>query len=143
MGVHRIGEGIDGFPLLAPDGSVSDAPYSFASQPGRGVYLHSGGSIGLSHNIRVDGDITFPNSSAASPTFKTNYGSANTGIWTTTANNVVGLTNNGTATIETQNASGTLKIGFFNTAAVAQPTGVAVTAPGIHAALVSLGLITA
>lgn len=32
---------------------------------------------------------------------------------------------------------------FFGTAAIAQPTGVAVTAAGIHAALVSLGLITA
>jgi hypothetical protein len=34
-------------------------------------------------------------------------------------------------------------IGFFNTTPVAQPTGVAVSAAGIHAALVSLGLITA
>lgn len=35
------------------------------------------------------------------------------------------------------------KIGFYNHAAVAQQTGVAVTAAGIHAALVALGLITA
>lgn len=34
-------------------------------------------------------------------------------------------------------------IGFFEKTPVAQPTGVAVTAGGIHAALVSLGLITA
>ena len=34
-------------------------------------------------------------------------------------------------------------LGFFNTTPVAQPTGIAVTAGGIHAALVSLGLITA
>jgi hypothetical protein len=33
--------------------------------------------------------------------------------------------------------------GFFDHAAAAQPTGVPVTAAGIHAALVSLGLITA
>lgn len=38
------------------------------------------------------------------------------------------------------NATG---IGFFGATPVAQPTGVAVTAGGIHAALVSLGLITA
>jgi len=38
------------------------------------------------------------------------------------------------------NATG---IGFFATTPVAQPTGVAVSAAGIHAALVSLGLITA
>ena len=35
------------------------------------------------------------------------------------------------------------KLGFFNQAPVAQPTGVAVTAAGIHSALVTLGLITA
>jgi len=35
------------------------------------------------------------------------------------------------------------KLGFFSTTPVAQPTGVAVSAAGIHAALVSLGLITA
>lgn len=35
------------------------------------------------------------------------------------------------------------KIGFFNATPVAQPTGVAVDAAGIHAALVTLGLIAA
>lgn len=35
------------------------------------------------------------------------------------------------------------KMGFFGTAAVAKPTGVAVDAAGIHAALVTLGLIAA
>jgi hypothetical protein len=34
-------------------------------------------------------------------------------------------------------------LGFYNTAPIAQQTGVAVTAGGIHAALVALGLITA
>jgi hypothetical protein len=34
-------------------------------------------------------------------------------------------------------------LGFYNTAPIAKPTGVAVTAIGIHAALVSLGLIAA
>jgi hypothetical protein len=34
-------------------------------------------------------------------------------------------------------------LGFYGAAPVAQPTGVAVTAAAIHAALVSLGLITA
>lgn len=37
----------------------------------------------------------------------------------------------------------TTGLGFFGTSPVARPTGVAVTAAGIHAALVSLGLITA
>jgi hypothetical protein len=35
------------------------------------------------------------------------------------------------------------KVGFFNTAPIVKPTGVAVTAEGIHAALVALGLIGA
>lgn len=35
------------------------------------------------------------------------------------------------------------KIGFYGTAPVAQQTGVAVSAAGVHAALVALGLITA
>jgi hypothetical protein len=34
-------------------------------------------------------------------------------------------------------------VGFYGTAAVAKPTGVAVTAAGVHAALVTLGLIAA
>ena len=34
------------------------------------------------------------------------------------------------------------KIGFFNATPVVQQTGIAVTAAGIHAALVNLGLIT-
>lgn len=40
-------------------------------------------------------------------------------------------------------ATGNNKLGFFNAAAAARPTGVAVTAAGVHAALVTLGLITA
>lgn len=34
-------------------------------------------------------------------------------------------------------------LGFYGTGPVAQPTGVAVTAQGIHDALVAIGLITA
>ncbi len=34
-------------------------------------------------------------------------------------------------------------VGFYGTAPIAQQTGVAVTAGGVHAALVALGLITA
>lgn len=37
----------------------------------------------------------------------------------------------------------TQKLGFFNAAPVVKPTGVAATGPGVHAALVSLGLIAA
>ncbi len=40
-------------------------------------------------------------------------------------------------------ASSAPTMGFFGTTAVAKPSGVAVTASGIHAALVTLGLIAA
>lgn len=39
--------------------------------------------------------------------------------------------------------TGSTKLGFYGHAVIAQQTGVAVTAGGIHAALVALGLITA
>lgn len=42
----------------------------------------------------------------------------------------------------TQDATPNLQLGFFGVTPVAQPTAVPVTAAGIHAALVSLGLIT-
>jgi hypothetical protein len=45
----------------------------------------------------------------------------------------------GTRQIQASNAG----VGFFGTAPVAKPTGVAVSAAGIHAALVTLGLIAA
>lgn len=45
--------------------------------------------------------------------------------------------------IEVNATGGAPYLGFFGTAAVAKPTGVAVSAAGIHAALVTLGLIAA
>ena len=51
-------------------------------------------------------------------------------------------TSTGTKIGTTGGASGQ-KLGFFNTTPVVQQTGIAVTAAGIHAALVNLGLITA
>jgi hypothetical protein len=50
----------------------------------------------------------------------------------------------GTTAFEVTRNAGTsaTEIGFFNAVPVAQPTAVPVTAAGIHAALVSLGLIT-
>ena len=39
--------------------------------------------------------------------------------------------------------AGSQKMGFYGQTPAVQPTGVAVSAAGIHAALVTLGLITA
>lgn len=49
----------------------------------------------------------------------------------------------GSKILDLKNNAGTLQMGFFGTAAVNRPTGVAVDATSIHAALVTLGLITA
>lgn len=49
---------------------------------------------------------------------------------------------NGTK-IGTEGGASGQKLGFFNATPVVQQTGVAVSAAGIHAALVNLGLITA
>ena len=49
----------------------------------------------------------------------------------------------GTVTGMKVGTAGSQKLGFFGATPIVQPTGVAVTAAGIHAALVSLGLITA
>lgn len=56
------------------------------------------------------------------------------------------LVNNAAQRIEDEIITGDWQfsgnIGFYGTAPIAQQTGVAVTAAGIHAALVNLGLIT-
>lgn len=49
----------------------------------------------------------------------------------------------GSPVFKARAGSGTGLLGFFGTAPVAKPTGVAVSAAGVHAALVSLGLIGA
>jgi hypothetical protein len=49
----------------------------------------------------------------------------------------------GVNVLEFGEGSAAPRLGFFGTVSVAQPTGVAVTAAAIHAALVTLGLITA
>ena len=63
------------------------------------------------------------------------------------APNIEGTTNKavvtgGTAGTKVANATSEV-LGFYGTTGVAQQTGVAVSAAGVHAALVALGLITA
>jgi hypothetical protein len=57
--------------------------------------------------------------------------------------NTDGLTAGGSLAITQDLAHRGSKAGFYNTAPIAKQTGVAVTAAGIHAALVALGLIAA
>lgn len=49
----------------------------------------------------------------------------------------------GTSTGTKIGTSASQKLGFYNATPIVQQTGVAVTAGGVHAALVALGLITA
>lgn len=77
--------------------------------------------------VRFEGNLTPDFGTAADPTF--------TGT-TTVANLAV----TGNAAIGNAGAD---TVGFYGHAGIAQQTGVAVTAGGIHAALVALGLITA
>ena len=54
----------------------------------------------------------------------------------------IGTDSNPSCLTITEDGSANSQMGFFNATPVAQPTAVPVTAAGIHAALVSLGLIT-
>lgn len=71
--------------------------------------------------------------------FMTSYILTNFLVGTTTD----GMTAGGSFAVAKDLAHRGTKAGFFNTTPITKPTGVAVTAAGIHAALVSLGLIAA
>jgi hypothetical protein len=77
--------------------------------------------------VRFEGNLTPDYGTAADPTF--------TGTATVEDLVVTGNADIGNAAADT--------VGFYGHAGIAQQTGVAVTAGGIHAALVALGLITA
>jgi hypothetical protein len=73
------------------------------------------------------------------PGTASNYFAGNVLIGTLTD----GMTANGSLAIAQDLAHQGTKIGFYNTAPIAKQTGVAVTAAGIHAACVALGLFSA
>jgi len=64
------------------------------------------------------------------------------GFGVPSGNIFIGTDSNYACLTITENSVGVSQMGFFNAAPVAQPAAVPVTAAGIHAALVSLGLIT-
>jgi len=80
--------------------------------------------------------------SATNPTMVANRVDLTSGLgWRATS---VGVLVGGSQNcMEFGGVSGAPEVGFYGTAAIAQQTGIAVTAAGIHSALVSLGLITA
>ena len=88
--------------------------------------------------ISTDGDTYLEGWLDISPTFADlAYGTDNSEVLLTNFNAKIKVNN---VTLIEGTTTG---LGFFNATPVAQPTGVAVSAAGIHAALVSLGLITA
>jgi len=80
--------------------------------------------------------------SVTNPTLLPNRGDFDTGIGSATSNKL-SLIAGGLDCINIAEAAAARQIGFYVTAPVALQTGVAVTAAGVHAALVNLGLITA
>lgn len=91
------------------------------SGAGGGLVLQSGGSLGGG----AGGDIQLVS-----------------GFGAPSGNIFIGTDSNPTCLTITENGFAASQMGFFNAAPVTQPTAVPVTAAGIHAALVSLGLIT-
>ncbi len=80
--------------------------------------------------------------SATNPNIVPNQGDTNTGIGQPAAD-AVNMVAGGLNCIEARETGSAAQVGFYGTTPVSQQTGVAVSAAGIHAALVNLGLITA
>ena len=80
--------------------------------------------------------------SATQPSVVPVQSDTNTGIGSAGADQL-SLVAGGTNCISIAENAAAPEVGFYGTTPVAQQTGVAVSAAGIHAALVSLGLITA
>ena len=103
------------------DGSAGIPAFSFVGDEDSGMYLNADGQIGWS----VAGTRRARLTTSA---FYLEDG-INLSVGTTTGTKI--------------GSGSTQKLGFFGTTPAARPTGVAVDAAGIHAALVTLGLITA
>lgn len=105
--------------LLVDPGSQTEPAFSFVGDPDTGFYRVAADWFGISTGgaIRVDFN-----------TARASYAEGfNIAVGTATGTKI------GTATNQ--------KLGFYNATPIVKPTGVAITAAGIHAALVSLGLI--
>ena len=127
-GATRIGAGltVSGVSLLNADTTVD-------------------GKLIVTGDAEVRGNLAFQNG------YTITDSQANSAIITSSGNDyMIQVRNTGTlrfnvgvgGTVEIGDAATSL-VGFYGHPAIAQQTGVAVTAPGIHAALVALGLITA
>lgn len=143
--------------FLAIDGAVDEPIYSFASDPGTGMFSDGASGIlfSLDGTLRwslLDNEFTAQiangpqirniAASATVPTLNPNSTDANTGIGSGGADQL-SLVAGGLDCINVAETAAARQIGFYVTAPISLQTGVPVTAAGIHAALVNLGLITA
>ena len=112
-----------------------------AASVGAGIFKSGNMTIQGNLTLHSFGVITVPESGPATPQFKD---ANNNGLFTVmTTNDEVGLSLLGLPLVHGFDNSGTQQLGFFGATPVSKPTGVAVSAAGVHAALVSLGLIAA
>jgi hypothetical protein len=80
--------------------------------------------------------------SATNPTVNARRSDDNSGLGSGAADQI-DLIAGGLSCMSVRETGGVRQMGFYTTAAISLQTGVAVTASGVHAALVALGLITA
>ena len=97
----------------------------------------------LGHDCVATAASEFVVGSAGHPNTKWIPGHYTDTYWDIATANTVKHYAGGQKVIEVNATGGAPYLGFFGAAAVAKPTGVAVDAAGIHAALVQLGLIAA
>ena len=161
------------FPLLAPNGTAEAPSYSFSGATNYGLtyasstlYLDIGGALrhqfdDASYYLTSDSaviylgassDVRLYRDAAAVLALKNGTTAQEFRVYgTTTGPKYASLSHNATIAIldSSPNTDGIRtgstggKVGFYGTAPIALQTGVAVSAAGVHAALVALGLITA
>lgn len=135
------------FPLFMADGGDTNVGLTLSTKGTGGYFYRTGGAAG---------PLQFQILSTALAVNRFSLSGATAGNWPIMS--VVGTDANITAVFQGKGSGGaalldgggatkfscnTTGVGFFATAPVAKPTGVAVTAAGVHAALVTLGLIAA
>lgn len=169
MIIEGFSGGVIGTPLLLPDGSAAAPSLAFSAANGTndGIYRPSNGTLGIALegaeyyrfttvglrmganqpiNDASDNElIKFgATASAVNEITVTNAATGNAPTVAATGGDTditLKLAGKGNGGVEVGGTSG--EVGFYGTTPVALQTGVAVSAAGIHAALVNLGLITA
>lgn len=129
---------INGLGTLAWDTAVGASPITLGNS-GAGSILTLTGSLTITNDLAVGDDFTVTGDSIQNGTGF--FGGA------VNIDDELGVSGNALVQLQLQ-VDGAIRhtgtqAGFFNTAPVNKPTGVAVTDAGIHAALVTLGLIAA